>query len=61
MLEHLDPGAEGLGGHGLGHEHALFAVVALLFAALVGGLILWFRRASRAAEIEEIDRLLDED
>jgi len=51
----------GLGGHGVAHEHALFAALAIVFAALVAALVLWFRRAARASAIEELDRLLDED
>jgi hypothetical protein len=50
----------GLGGHGSAHEQALFAALALLFAVLVAGLVMWFRRAARASEIEEIDRLLED-
>jgi hypothetical protein len=55
------PDSSGLGGHGSAHQQALFAGLALLFAVLVAALVLWFRRAARASEIEEIDRLLDED
>jgi hypothetical protein len=52
---------QGLGGRDLGHQQALFAALAIVFALLVAGLVLWLRRAARAAEIEEIDRLLEED
>jgi len=52
---------DGLGGHGLAHQHAVFAVIAVLFGVLVAALLIWLRRASRAAEIEELDRLLDGD
>jgi len=51
----------GLGGHGVAHEHAVFAGLAVLFAALVAALVLWFRRAARDSAIEELDRLLDEE
>lgn len=64
MIESLGPrGAEeaGLGGHGIEHQHVVFAALAILFAALVAGLALWLRRAARASEIEEIDRMLDEE
>lgn len=50
----------GLGGHSVAHEHAMFAGLAVVFAALVAALVLWFRRASRDSAIEELDRLLDE-
>ncbi|HKE18735.1 MAG TPA: hypothetical protein VKB80_27850 [Kofleriaceae bacterium] len=63
--ESLEPPAAppptGLGGHGIAHQHALFAALAIVFAALVAALVLWFRRAARASEIEEIDRLIGED
>ena len=65
MRESLEPRAAdppaGLGSHGVAHEHALFAALAILFAALVAALVLWFRRAARASEIEELDRLIGED
>jgi Flp pilus assembly protein TadB len=65
MRESLEPRAAdppaGLGGHSIAHEHALFAALAILFAALVAALVLWFRRAARASEIEELDRLIGED
>ncbi len=51
----------GLGGHGVAHEHAMFAGLAVVFAVLVAALALWFRRASRDSAIEELDRLLDEE
>jgi Flp pilus assembly protein TadB len=51
----------GLGGHGVAHQQALFVALAVLFAALVAALLLWFRRAARASQLEELDRLLDEE
>lgn len=65
MRQSLEPPAAppptGLGGHSLAHQHALFAALAIVFAVLVAGLVLWFRRAARASEIEDIDRLIGED
>jgi nitrate reductase gamma subunit len=51
----------GLGGHGVAHQQAMFVGLAVVFAALVAALVLWFRRASRDSSIEELDRLLDEE
>jgi hypothetical protein len=50
----------GLGGHDAGYQHMLLAVVAIAFAAMVALGALLYRRAARRAELEEIDRLLDE-
>jgi nitrate reductase gamma subunit len=66
MASWQEPRAEtaadpGLGGHGVAHEHAMFAGLAVVFAALVAALVLWFRRAARDSAIEDLDRLLDED
>jgi hypothetical protein len=49
-----------LGGHSEAHQTWLWLIVTGLFAAaLVAGALL-YRRAGRTAELEEIDRLLDE-
>ncbi len=49
-----------LGGHGEAHQAWLWLIVAGLFTAAVLAGALLYRRAARAAELEEIDRLLDE-
>ena len=61
LIDPLPSAAGGLGGHGAAHQHALLAFVAVLFGVAVAVLVFWFRRASRASEIEELDRFLDED
>lgn len=50
-----------LGGHGAGYVAVLWLVVVAVFASAAVVALIAYRRAARKLELEEIDRLLEED